>query len=111
MQGTRIPNNETTVNPGEYSKHFVSIYDRIEVCWMVKAPNGGPSFYIGMANEDRSPNHWVQENEDGTITVRPMPEDAPEDRRNSNSIQTRDYPAHPEWNWHGYIYNGVWQSV
>lgn len=109
MQGVRIADGEYTENPGEYSKHLVSRDGVVEVCWMVKVPYppNAPAFYIGRSNADGSPNHWIQEHEDGTITVQPMPLDAPENRRNSNSILSPDIPA---GRYHGYIHAGVWDE-
>jgi hypothetical protein len=96
VKGIRYPDGEYLDEPGSYSKHTVNG----EECWMVKVPTGGVAFYIGRTNKDGSPRHWIQEHEDGTITVQPNPPDAPEDRRNSNSIAFNG--------WHGYIYRGEW---
>lgn len=105
MQGTRLPDGEYIEISGGYSKHRIQKPDRtIIVCWMMKAPSGGSNFLIGHPNSDGSPYHWVRENEDGTITVEPNPPDAPEDRRNSNSILSPN-------GWHGYIYNGEWREL
>lgn len=46
--------------------------------------------------------HVVEENDDGTITVRPNP---PSDPSNSNSILC------PMCGWHGYIADNVWRSL
>lgn len=100
MQGTRLEDGTYPENPGEYSKFPQA--DGV-AWWCVKVPTGGPATFIGRPNSDHSPYHWVKENEDGTITVEPNPQDAPPERRNSNSIL---------WNnWHGYIYDGEWREA
>lgn len=99
MIGRRLADGDFPEQPGDYSKFEQA---RGEAWWMVIAPNGGPACLIGKPNADGSPYHWVEEHEDGTITVQPMPPDAPEERRNSNSIL---------WNgWHGYIRRGIWEG-
>ena len=105
MQGTRIPDGDWPENPGDYAKYFLSKSGKepnesIPI-WMVKVPTGGSVIMLGAPNDDGSPYHWVQEHEDGTITVQPNPPDAPPERRNSNSILWND--------WHGYIYRGEWR--
>ena len=98
MVGRRLPDQHSAEEPGDYAKITV---DGV-TCWIIKVPTGGPACIIGRPNRDGSPNHWVRENEDGSITVEPYPPDAPPERRNSNSIQ---------WNgWHGYIRQGVWEA-
>jgi hypothetical protein len=99
MIGVRFPDGEYVDRPGGYSKYQFAE----EVCWMICVPTGGRPFLIGRRNRDGSPYHWVRENEDGTITVEPNPPDAPDDRRNSNSIQFNG--------WHGYIRDGVWEAL
>lgn len=101
MQGKRIEDGYFPENPGEYSKHeYEDKEGNTVVFWVIKVPTGGAPCFIGRPNSDGSPYHWVRENDDGTITVETMPSDAPDDRRNSNSIL---------WNnWHGFIHNGVW---
>lgn len=99
MTGTRFPDGEYIDAPGGYSKYSLDG----EPCWMVKVPTGGQAFFIGRQNPDGSAYHWIRENEDGTITVEPEPLDAPEHRRNSNSIKFNG--------WHGYIRDGVWEPL
>lgn len=96
MQGVRIEDNTYPENPGEYSK---SLLQDGTVFWFMTVPTGGRAFFIGKPNSDGSPHHHVEENPDGTITVRPNP---PADPDNSNSILYNS--------WHGYIYNGVWKG-
>ncbi|HKU53071.1 MAG TPA: hypothetical protein VJQ25_11420, partial [Nitrospira sp.] len=91
------------VNPGEYSKHVESGLQGDEIVWLLKVPTGGAMVLLGRENSDGTPCHWIQENEDGTITVQSYPPDAPPERQNSNSIL---------WNgWHGYIHNGVFKEL
>lgn len=104
MIGKRFPDGDWFDEAGGYSKLTVTEKNgTVSECWFVKVPTGGATFIIGRPNEDGSPYHWVQEHEDGTITVRPNPPDAPPERRNSNSIQFNG--------WHGYIYHGEWRSL
>jgi len=110
MQSKRFPDGEFVTENGGYSKHLIARADGgADVAWMLRAPTGGSNFLIGKPNPDGSPYHWVRENEDGTITVEPNPQDAPPERRNSNSILA---PAHPKTGqrWHGYIHDGVWRE-
>lgn len=101
MQGKRIADGELPLEPGEYSKHIVQHTDKKNyTCWMMTAPNGNGPFMIGP--KPPRGGHEVEENGDGTITVRPRP-------NNSNSILV--YASGKKEAWHGYIYNGVWQSV
>lgn len=99
FQGARIKDCTYPENPGDYSKCH-SIRDGVEsTVWFIKVPTGGSVLVIGRPNIDGSPHHYVEENDDGTITVRPHP---PGDPDNSNSIL---------WaGWHGYIVNGVWTT-
>lgn len=103
MIGKRFPDGEWFDEAGGYSKHTIVLADGEHMAWLLKVPTGGPNIFIGKPNSDGSAYHWVRENPDGTITVEPHPPDAPEDRRNSNSIL--------HYGWHGYIYDGVWTSV
>lgn len=102
MNGRRLPDNAYPEEPGDYSRARIQDKDGtpIEGAWWVKVPTGGPIILIGRPNDDGSPYHHVEENDDGTITVRPNP---PGDPTNSNSILWND--------WHGYIDSGVWNSV
>lgn len=99
LKGRRLEDGRYPETPGDYAKFPQSDG---EAWWCVKAPSGGPSFFLCRPTTDGSARHWVRENEDGTITVEPNPPDAPPERRNSNSIL---------WNgWHGWIYDGVWRD-
>lgn len=98
MEGRRIPDGEYPEGAGEYSKHNIND----EECWIATVPTGGSAVLLGRRNRDGSPYHWVEEHEDGTITVQPNPPDAPPERRNSNSIAWND--------WHGYIRRGIWET-
>lgn len=100
MDGTRLPDGTWEGHPGDYSKHVEVKGKGRVVFWLVWPPGSLGPCIIGRPNADGSDYHWVRENDDGTITVEPNPPDAPEARRNSNSIQFAM--------WHGYIYDGVW---
>lgn len=89
MQGKRIEDGFFPTLPGEYSKHIIEDKD----VWMVMVPTGGHPFIIGRPNTDGSPYHFIEEHEDGTISVVPQP-------NSSNSILFNG--------WHGYIRKGRW---
>lgn len=113
MLGRRLSDGNLPEKPGDYSKIEIPVSmpdGGIErhIAWMMMSPDGGPVFFIGRPNPDGSPYHWVVENEDGTITVEHDPPDAPEDRRNSNSIKA---PMYKGSEWHGYIDHGVWNKI
>lgn len=74
--------------------------DDLYVRWMIRPPCGH-HFMLSGGTDDK-PHHCVEENEDGTITVRPNP---PDDPKNSNSILC------PQCNWHGYIEGGNWREI
>lgn len=66
--------------------------------WFVRPPCGHHFFLAG----PEKPAHFVEEHEDGMITVRSHP---PADPENSNSIMC------PECGWHGYIDHGIWKAI
>lgn len=67
--------------------------------WFVRPPCG---HHFMLASEPGKPMHYVEEHEDGMISVLHKP---PQDPSNSNSILC------PECGWHGFIDHGIWQAV
>jgi len=102
MLGRRFPDGDWPTEPGGYAKTQMSDGT---VVWVLRVPIGGSCFMIGdgSGRDANGQRHWVQEHEDGTITVQPNPPDARPERRNSNSILFNG--------WHGYIYRGEWRSL
>lgn len=107
MIGKRVETHEEfwEAGPGAYMKITVSQAEDSEDTppqqgWLMADPNGHPHHIGGDLT-----GHVVEENDDGTVTVRPNP---PSDPNNSNSILCVSPPG---CGWHGYIYNGEWKSV
>ena len=95
MVGRRRPDDTkpAELEPGDFSK----VTTMLGICWWFCTPNG---FHGAMGSA-----HHVEDCEDGMITVEPNP---PADPGNSNSIKVIDGHG---GEWHGYIYDGVWESV
>ncbi len=87
MQGRRIPYVEGALcEPGDY-------FQDADGYWRGQTPN---KLYVFLRD------HHVEEHEDGTISVLPVPE-------SSNSILATRNGAKPK-QWHGYIRRGVWEE-
>jgi hypothetical protein len=112
MRGRRLPDTPydelpDDVQPGDYWKltrngePWLSNEpsNLTRTSWMICTPNG----LIGTLR-----NHTVREHQGGTITI------APGDG-SSNSVMVSGTPYGPGaqavTEWHGYIYDGVWQQL
>jgi len=80
-QGTRLNDNLTKLDRGEYSKHD-------DGTWWLKTPNG----MMGRLNPAI---HKIIENPNNTITVSP-----------SILVTVPDQAM----SWHGYLENGIWRE-
>lgn len=109
MQGRRLPDDvfynrlngiePGEIQPGDYGRCQLPHEEGLEQWWYM-APNG----MIGRLASERQRDskghyHWVEEHEDGTISVVAHPE-------NSNSIKISNGTEE----WHGYIRHGVWEK-
>jgi len=88
MQGTRLNDNITKFNPGEYSKHD-------DGTWWFKTPNGITAHFS-------SDIHTVIENPNNTITVSPSILVTSSDPDLTGKYDPRS--------WHGYLENGIWRE-
>jgi hypothetical protein len=110
-QGRRLPDvvwgdlPEGDIQPGDYWKFVLDDGTPLHVA---ESPgNGnltGTSWGLMAPNSDAIGTlrlHTVRENEDGTASI--LPGDG-----SSNSVSITGPGG---LNWHGYLYNGVWESV
>lgn len=105
MIGKRVQTHDElwAAGAGAYMPVTVSEYGKEDQPkkegWLAVDPNGHAHHLGGDLSL-----HVVEENDDGTITVRPNP---PSDPGNSNSILCNATGC----GWHGYIYSGEWRPV
>lgn len=103
--GRRVTDGTSTQDyePCDYGKRSIKMDGVSFEAWWVCAPNGvlgRLSMPEDVAAGRTTQAHYVEELEDGHISVTPQ-------EGNSNSIKVSDGQSE----WHGYIEHGVWKSV
>lgn len=93
------------MEPGDYGRHMVRLSPGISTegepfwAWWVCTPNG--LFGRLSMPEDSPHHHYVEEHDDGTVTIVPQ-------EGNTNSILVKGANG---VEWHGWIRHGVWESI